>query len=109
MPRDVLDARIEARVDAMWAAGLVDEVAALERQGLREGRTASRALGYRQVLAHLAGECTEQQARDATVRGTRTLRPPPAVMVRTGPAHPLAAVRRSRTWWIGRSPSCTQM
>ncbi|MDF2967872.1 MAG: tRNA delta(2)-isopentenylpyrophosphate transferase [Nocardioidaceae bacterium] len=72
VPRDVLDARIDARIDAMWSAGLVDEVAALERQGLREGRTASRALGYRQVLAHLAGKCTEQEARDATVRGTRT-------------------------------------
>jgi tRNA dimethylallyltransferase len=72
VPRDVIASRIEARVDAMWSAGLVDEVVALERQGLREGRTASRALGYRQVLAHLAGECTEQQARDATVRGTRT-------------------------------------
>jgi tRNA dimethylallyltransferase len=72
VPRHVLDARIDARVDAMWSAGLTDEVAALEREGLREGRTASRALGYRQVLAHLAGECTEQQARDATVRGTRT-------------------------------------
>ncbi len=67
----MLDARIEARVDAMWAAGLVDEVRALERQGLREGRTASRALGYAQLLAHLAGECSEQQARDETVRATR--------------------------------------
>jgi tRNA dimethylallyltransferase len=85
VPRDLLDSRIETRVDAMWAAGLVDEVAALERQGLREGRTASRALGYRQVLAHLAGECTQQQARDATVRGTRTF------------------ARRQRSWF-GRDP-----
>ena len=71
VPRDVLDARIEERVDAMWAAGLVDEVRALERRGLREGPTASRALGYAQVLAHLAGDCSEQQARDDTVRATR--------------------------------------
>jgi len=71
VPRDVLAARIEARVDAMWRAGLVDEVRALEGRGLRQGRTASRALGYAQVLAFLAGECTEDEARQATVRATR--------------------------------------
>jgi tRNA dimethylallyltransferase len=71
VPRDVLDARIEARVDRMWDDGLVDEVRALERAGLREGRTASRALGYRQILEFLAGERSEQEARDATVALTR--------------------------------------
>ncbi|MCZ9337067.1 tRNA (adenosine(37)-N6)-dimethylallyltransferase MiaA, partial [Streptomyces sp. TRM76130] len=40
--RPELDARIARRVDRMWEAGLVDEVRALEAQGLREGRTASR-------------------------------------------------------------------
>lgn len=70
-PRDVLDERIALRVRRMWDAGLVDEVRRLTSAGLREGRTASRALGYQQVLAHLAGECTEQEAYDATVRGTR--------------------------------------
>jgi tRNA dimethylallyltransferase len=55
----------------MWTAGLLDEVRGLERQGLREGRTASRALGYQQLLDHLAGECTEDEARQATVTGTR--------------------------------------
>ncbi|WP_149180292.1 tRNA (adenosine(37)-N6)-dimethylallyltransferase MiaA [Streptomyces sp. TRM49041] len=69
--RPELDARITARVDRMWDAGLVDEVRALEARGLREGRTASRALGYQQVLAALAGECTEQEARDETVRATK--------------------------------------
>jgi tRNA dimethylallyltransferase len=39
--------------------------------GLREGRTASRALGYQQLLRHLAGEWTLDQARDETVRATR--------------------------------------
>jgi len=71
VPRDVLDERIERRVDRMWKAGLVDEVSRLERDGLRDGRTASRALGYAQVLRHLAGELTEQQARDEVVRATR--------------------------------------
>ncbi|MGW1885411.1 tRNA (adenosine(37)-N6)-dimethylallyltransferase MiaA [Streptomyces sp. NPDC001970] len=69
--RPELDERIALRVDRMWEAGLVDEVRALEAQGLREGRTASRALGYQQVLAALAGECTEDEARAETVRATK--------------------------------------
>ena len=69
--RPELDERISRRVDRMWQAGLVDEVRALEARGLREGRTASRALGYQQVLAALAGECTLQEARDETVRATK--------------------------------------
>jgi tRNA dimethylallyltransferase len=71
VPRPELDRRIAARVDRMWEAGLVDEVRELERAGLREGRTASRALGYQQVLAHLAGECGEDEARAETVRATK--------------------------------------
>lgn len=69
--RPELDARIADRVDRMWDAGLVDEVRALEAQGLREGRTASRALGYQQVLSALAGECTLEEARSETVRATK--------------------------------------
>ncbi|MEV0603922.1 tRNA (adenosine(37)-N6)-dimethylallyltransferase MiaA [Streptomyces sp. NPDC050315] len=69
--RPELDERITVRVDRMWEAGLVAEVRALEEQGLREGRTASRALGYQQVLSYLAGECTEDEARAETVRATK--------------------------------------
>ncbi|MFD7502812.1 tRNA (adenosine(37)-N6)-dimethylallyltransferase MiaA [Streptomyces sp. NPDC059850] len=69
--RPELDERITVRVDRMWEAGLVDEVRGLEAAGLREGRTASRALGYQQVLAALAGECTEDEARAETVRATK--------------------------------------
>ncbi|MGX1674355.1 tRNA (adenosine(37)-N6)-dimethylallyltransferase MiaA [Streptomyces sp. NPDC055400] len=69
--RPELDERIATRVDRMWDAGLVDEVRTLEARGLREGRTASRALGYQQVLAALAGECTEDEARAETVRATK--------------------------------------
>ncbi|GAA3003627.1 tRNA (adenosine(37)-N6)-dimethylallyltransferase MiaA [Streptomyces fulvorobeus] len=69
--RPELDERISVRVDRMWEAGLVEEVRALEALGLREGRTASRALGYQQVLAALAGECTEDEARAETVRATK--------------------------------------
>lgn len=71
VPRPVLDERIARRVDRMWAAGLVDEVRALEAAGLREGRTASRALGYQQVLASFAGACTDEEARAETARATR--------------------------------------
>ncbi|WP_060883051.1 tRNA (adenosine(37)-N6)-dimethylallyltransferase MiaA [Streptomyces caniscabiei] len=69
--RPELDERIARRVDRMWDAGLVEEVRALEAQGLREGRTASRALGYQQVLAALAGQCTMDEARAETVRATK--------------------------------------
>lgn len=71
LPREVLDERIAARVEQMWAAGLLAEVRALERQGLRTGLTASRALGYRQALAQLDGELTEQQAKEQTAAATR--------------------------------------
>lgn len=71
LPRDEMDARIEARVERMWSEGLVAEVEGLLLRGLREGRTASRALGYRQVLAYLDGELTEREAREATTSGTR--------------------------------------
>ena len=69
--RAVLDERITRRVDVMWERGLVDEVRALERVGLRDGVTASRALGYKQVLAFLAGEVSEEEAREQTVRETK--------------------------------------
>ena len=69
--RPRLHERIAARVDAMWAAGLVDEVRRLAADGLRDGLTASRALGYRQVLAFLDGEITEEEAYAQTVTATR--------------------------------------
>jgi len=69
--RPTLDERIAARVERMWAKGFVGEVRRLVARGLREGRTASRALGYAQVLRHLDGEWTEELARTETVRATR--------------------------------------
>lgn len=69
--RPELDERIALRVDRMWEAGLVEEVRDLEARGLRDGLTASRALGYQQVLAALAGECTEQEAHAETIRATK--------------------------------------
>lgn len=86
--RDDLDERVTLRVERMWKDGLVDEVRGLLPQGLREGKTASRALGYQQVLAFLDGECTEREAFDATVTGTRRF------------------VRRQRSWFR-RDPAIT--
>lgn len=71
LPRDVMDARIAERVDAMWEAGFVDEVRRLEAAGLRRGRTAAVAIGYAQVLRFLAGEITQDEARADTVRRTK--------------------------------------
>lgn len=76
-----LDERIAVRVDEMWAAGLVEETRRLVGLGLRSGRTASRALGYQQVLRLLDGELTDEQARAETVRATRRF------------------VRRQRSWF----------
>lgn len=69
--RDTLDRRIEQRVEQMWSDGFVDEVRSLAGHGLREGRTASRALGYQQVLAFLDGDLTEAEAKERTISGTR--------------------------------------
>ena len=69
--RETLDRRIEDRVAQMWRAGFVEEVRRLAAHGLREGRTANRALGYQQVLAFLDGELSEDEARERTVTGTR--------------------------------------
>ncbi|MEV4416260.1 tRNA (adenosine(37)-N6)-dimethylallyltransferase MiaA [Catellatospora sp. NPDC049609] len=81
-----LDERIARRVAGMWADGLLDEVRGLLPQGLAGSLTASRALGYQQVLAYFEGTCTEQQAYDDTVTGTRRF------------------VRRQRSW-LRRDPS----
>lgn len=71
LPRAELDRRIAARVGQMWQDGLVDEVRRLAAAGLRSGITASRALGYAQVLRYLDDEWTEPEARDQTIRATR--------------------------------------
>ncbi|MEV4514135.1 tRNA (adenosine(37)-N6)-dimethylallyltransferase MiaA [Dactylosporangium sp. NPDC049525] len=77
----VLDERIEARVEAMWAAGLVEEVRALDAAGLRSGRTAGAALGYKQILDYFSDLSDEPGAKAETVRATRRF------------------VRRQRSWF----------
>jgi tRNA dimethylallyltransferase len=71
LPRPELDLRIAARVDRMWQAGFEAEVRRLAAQGLREGPTASRALGYQQLLRYLDGGCTLDDARAETIKATK--------------------------------------
>ena len=69
--RPTLDDRIEQRVDHMFEAGLVDEVERLLGEGLADGRTASRAIGYREVASYLSGDLSLDQARERTLVATR--------------------------------------
>ncbi|OLF12634.1 tRNA (adenosine(37)-N6)-dimethylallyltransferase MiaA [Actinophytocola xinjiangensis] len=78
---EALDERIERRVHRMFDDGLVEEVRRLDGQGLREGRTAARALGYQQVLDAIDGRHDLAEAATATVRATRRF------------------VRRQRSWF----------
>ncbi len=68
--RPTLDARIAARVEAMWAQGFVAEVEELRAAGLADAVTASRALGYQQILSALKGECSQEEAQRATIDAT---------------------------------------
>ncbi len=79
--RAVLDERLARRTDAMFDHGLVDEVVTLLGRGLRDGVTASRALGYGQVIADLDAGGNGDGAREPTFIGTRRY------------------VRRQRSWF----------
>lgn len=80
-PTGILDERLARRTDAMFASGLVEEVTTLLGQGLREGVTASRALGYAQVIADLDAGGNGEGGREPTFIGTRRY------------------VRRQRSWF----------
>jgi tRNA dimethylallyltransferase len=71
VPRVELDRRIAARFAAMLDAGLLDEVRALADRRPPASRTARQALGYRELLAHVAGHGTLEEAADEAVRRTR--------------------------------------
>ncbi|MBT9258087.1 tRNA (adenosine(37)-N6)-dimethylallyltransferase MiaA [Phycicoccus sp. MAQZ13P-2] len=73
VPRAELDARIARRTRAMFDGGLVEEARGLVEHGLREGRTASRAVGYAQALAVLDGRSTLEEAVEDTALRTRRL------------------------------------
>lgn len=69
--RDLLRERLAARVHHMVDQGLVDEVSRLDAAGLRQGKTASRALGYAQFLRVLDGSATVADAAEETIVATR--------------------------------------
>ncbi|MCX6500815.1 MAG: tRNA (adenosine(37)-N6)-dimethylallyltransferase MiaA [Microbacterium sp.] len=71
LPREDLVPRLDQRVAQMWRDGLLDEVVTLRAQGLERGATASRAIGYAQALAQLAGTTTEAEAIAETQALTR--------------------------------------
>jgi len=71
MDRELLTERIDARVNLMFDHGLVAEVQTLMSAGLLNGRTAQRALGYSQVISHLQGESSLEDAKEETKRATR--------------------------------------
>jgi tRNA dimethylallyltransferase len=77
----VLDVRVDARVDQMFRDGLVEEVHELLPRGLRQGRTASRALGYQQVIAALDAGADPACAAGPTAQATRRF------------------IRRQRSWF----------
>jgi len=79
--RDVLEGRIRERVRIMFDTGLLDEADRLLGAGLAEGRTASRAIGYPQAIAVLAGEMSLEEAQERTVIATRKF------------------ARRQMAWW----------
>ncbi|MDQ3979087.1 MAG: tRNA (adenosine(37)-N6)-dimethylallyltransferase MiaA, partial [Actinomycetota bacterium] len=71
LPRSVVAARVEARYTAQLAAGFLDEVRALAARPGRLSRTARQALGYRELLDHVAGKCSLEQAVEQAVQRTR--------------------------------------
>ena len=71
MDREHLRERIDLRVDRMWDAGFVDEVDRLISQGIRDGVTAQRALGYAQIIAMRDGSMSESEAKEDTKRASR--------------------------------------
>lgn len=73
LPRPELDDRITLRADSMWAGGLLEETETMMRQGLAEGETARKAVGYEQAMAVLAGDMSRDNGVAETVTATRRL------------------------------------
>ena len=63
--------RIEERVDRMFERGLVEETEKLLERGLRTNRTAMQAIGYKEVVAYLSGECSLEEAKKLLKRNSR--------------------------------------
>ena len=63
--------RIDRRVDAMMADGLVGEVQALKKRGVKRGMTSMQGLGYKEILDYLDGTCSLEEAVYVLKRDTR--------------------------------------
>jgi tRNA dimethylallyltransferase len=73
MPRKDLYARVDRRIEAMAAAGWVDEVRRLLKSGLKPGAPAMTGIGYREMAAYIRGEMSLEDALAAAKRSTRRL------------------------------------
>lgn len=71
MDRQKLYSRIELRIDQMLESGLIDEVKKLKQEGCRKGMVSMQALGYKEILSWLDGECTFEEAVYILKRDTR--------------------------------------
>ena len=71
MEREHLRERIDQRVDQMWDKGFVAEVDKLIEDGILEGATAQRAIGYSSLIASRVGTVSELEAKEETKRATR--------------------------------------
>ncbi len=91
LPRAVVAARIEARLAAQLDAGFLDEVRRLAARYRPLSRTAAQALGYRELLAHLHGDSTLDEAVELTRARTRRFARRQRVWFRRDP----------RITWIG--------
>ncbi len=69
--REALYARCDARFDAMLAGGALEEASAMAARGLSPDLPAMKALGLRQLIAHLAGELSLEDAAEDAKRETR--------------------------------------
>ncbi len=87
--RDVTDARIDQRVEEMFAAGFVDEVRGLMGRGVAPDAPAMSSIGYREIVRHLQGEISVEEANELTKRATRRL------------------ARRQRQWFRPDDPRIT--
>jgi tRNA dimethylallyltransferase len=86
-PADELKRRIELRVSAMLAAGLVEEVRGLLAQGLKDNPSAVQAIGYREVIAMLEGRLSAAEMAAEIAKNTRAL------------------VKKQRTWFRTQLPA----
>ncbi|MGQ9517437.1 MAG: tRNA (adenosine(37)-N6)-dimethylallyltransferase MiaA [Anaerolineae bacterium] len=116
MDRAELYVRIDARVEQMMAAGLVDEVRGLLAVGYPPDLPAFSSVGYRQVIAHLRGEISLEEAIARIKRDTRRLVHQQSIWFRTDdprirwfPAGDYAAVERCVVEWLAGGPSSKKM